>query len=442
MTSDVLDLAGIGAGPFNLSVAALLDPIEEVKALFLDRSPRFAWHAGLMLPDARLQTSWLKDLVSAVAPTSPYSFTAYLVARKRFYRFLNAGFDRVLRREFADYLSWVAERLDTVRFGVEVRELDFADGAFTLHCSDGTRRARNLVLATGVRPFVPEWARPHLGPTCFHAGRIATLAPDLAGKRVAVVGGGQTGAEVFLHAISDGAGAPERVFWLSRRPNFEPIDETAFTNEYFTPGYVRRFYELPTSRKTRIVEQQKLAGDGISVEIIREIYQRLYVAQCLESRDPAALMPNREVVALEPGTGGWLLTARNGLTGTLETIAADVVILATGFAGAFPDCLGRLAERIRFDAQGRFRLSAAFAVEWDGPPANRIYAQNLGRYSHGIAEPQLSVMAWRGATIVNDLLGRPAYDTDDAPDLVAWDAAGADAGPTIGSPRLHHALGA
>ncbi|HSK41958.1 MAG TPA: SidA/IucD/PvdA family monooxygenase [Arenibaculum sp.] len=426
MTSPVLDLAGIGAGPFNLSVAALLDPVTELRARFFDRAPRLAWHAGLMLPGVRLQTSWLKDLVSAVAPTSPYSFTAYLVARKRFYRFLNAGFDRVMRREFADYLAWVADRLDAVEFGVDIRELDFDGDAFVLRGPQfpmqAPVRARNLVLATGVRPFVPAWAAAHLCNTCFHASRFAGLAPDLTGKRVAVIGGGQTGAEVFLHAISDGAGEAGRVLWLSRRPNFEPIDETAFTNEYFTPGYVRRFYDLPASRKAKIVEQQKLAGDGISVATIQEIYQRLYVADCLEGRgELAALLPNREVVTLERTGQSYVIAARNGLTGAVETVGADIVVLCTGFQGALPDCLGPLAERIRFDTHGRFRLSPAFAVEWDGPAANRIYAQNVGRYSHGIAEPQLSVMAWRSANIINDLLGHAAYDTGDAPDLIGWD---------------------
>lgn len=46
-----LDLAGIGIGPFNLSLAALLDPQTEVSARFFDRRAGFAWHPGMMLPN-------------------------------------------------------------------------------------------------------------------------------------------------------------------------------------------------------------------------------------------------------------------------------------------------------------------------------------------------------------------------------------------------------
>ena len=95
MSDHPLDLAGIGIGPFNLSLAAQLDAVGDLDARFFDRAPAFDWHPGMMLPDVALQTSFLKDLVTAVNPTSPWSFLAYLVAQKRFYEFLNAEFEAV-----------------------------------------------------------------------------------------------------------------------------------------------------------------------------------------------------------------------------------------------------------------------------------------------------------------------------------------------------------
>ncbi len=41
----------------------------------------------MMVPDCHMQTSFLKDLVSAVEPTNRHSFLNYLVQRKKFYRF-------------------------------------------------------------------------------------------------------------------------------------------------------------------------------------------------------------------------------------------------------------------------------------------------------------------------------------------------------------------
>ena len=79
--TNVLDLAGIGVGPFNLSLAAQLDSVDGLNVRFYDRKAHFSWHPGMMLPDVELQTSFLKDLVTATNPTSPWSFVAYLVAQ-------------------------------------------------------------------------------------------------------------------------------------------------------------------------------------------------------------------------------------------------------------------------------------------------------------------------------------------------------------------------
>ena len=80
----VLDIAGLGIGPANLSLAALCDEAGgEIRARFFDRKPAFSWHRGMMLPGARLQCSWIKDLVTPVVPTSRFGFLSYLADRGR-----------------------------------------------------------------------------------------------------------------------------------------------------------------------------------------------------------------------------------------------------------------------------------------------------------------------------------------------------------------------
>ncbi|WP_275272605.1 SidA/IucD/PvdA family monooxygenase, partial [Pantoea ananatis] len=86
--TNTVDFIGVGIGPFNLSIAALAHEAEGFTSQFLDSRPDFAWHPGMLVPDCHMQTSFLKDLVSAVAPTSPFSFVNYLVKRKKFYRFM------------------------------------------------------------------------------------------------------------------------------------------------------------------------------------------------------------------------------------------------------------------------------------------------------------------------------------------------------------------
>src|SRR3954469_20029524 len=94
----VMDLVGIGIGPANLSLAALLRPHQQIKAQFFDKRSEFQWHSGLMLPQAALQVPYLKDLVSLVDPTNELSFLSFLVKHKRLLCFINANFTQVLRR--------------------------------------------------------------------------------------------------------------------------------------------------------------------------------------------------------------------------------------------------------------------------------------------------------------------------------------------------------
>ncbi|MBK1659430.1 hypothetical protein E2C05_04485 [Paracraurococcus ruber] len=53
------------------------------RVLFLDRRPGFAWHRGMMLPGARLRCSWIKDLMTPVAPASRLGFLSCLAERRR-----------------------------------------------------------------------------------------------------------------------------------------------------------------------------------------------------------------------------------------------------------------------------------------------------------------------------------------------------------------------
>ncbi len=73
MTSDkscILDAVGVGLGPFNLSTAALLEPLTKLNTRFFEREKEFQWHPGLLFSDATIQVSFLKDLVTLADPQS------------------------------------------------------------------------------------------------------------------------------------------------------------------------------------------------------------------------------------------------------------------------------------------------------------------------------------------------------------------------------------
>ncbi|WP_253075199.1 SidA/IucD/PvdA family monooxygenase [Bradyrhizobium sp. 177] len=89
--SDSYGVIAIGAGPANLSLAALSAPIPEISLRILEKSESVSWHPGLLIEGAVMQTSPLKDLVTPADPTSAYSFLAYLHEKRRLYKRSSVG---------------------------------------------------------------------------------------------------------------------------------------------------------------------------------------------------------------------------------------------------------------------------------------------------------------------------------------------------------------
>lgn len=419
-----LDLVGVGIGPSNLSLAALLHSVPNVRAHFYESRMKFDWHPGMMLPDVELQSSCLKDLVTPVMPTSPWSFISYLVAHKRLYAFLNAQYEAVPRREFAQYLAWVAGQLNNLTFDTSVREVNLGKDHFVVRFDNGAASARNLVLGTGTTPSVPIWASPFLGDTCFHNSEATWRLPSLNASRIAVIGGGQSGGEV-VEALLNSKATLKELNWFSRRHNFEPINDTAFSNQVFSPEYVYAYLNLNNDQKLEALKASVLTSDGLSISTINAIYRRLYSLRYLENRSiDAKLSPNRDVIQVEMDKNGYRLIVRNRFDGGVEVAHADAIILATGYEFKLPEAFAGLQDRIQLDRNNRPALSDEYCLNWNGPKQNRIFAQNAGRHSHGIADSQLSLMAWRSAHIINSLLGQNHFDLEPHDSQVNWLSSG------------------
>src|SRR5215218_9612596 len=105
----VHDVLGIGFGPSNLALAIAVDEHNDaqpgdaaIDAVFVEKQDRFGWHRGMLIDDATMQVSFLKDLVTMRDPTSAHSFVAYLHDRGRLVDFMNHKTLFPLRIEFHD----------------------------------------------------------------------------------------------------------------------------------------------------------------------------------------------------------------------------------------------------------------------------------------------------------------------------------------------------
>jgi lysine N6-hydroxylase len=399
---------GIGAGPANLSLASLMHSHPAITNLFLDKKESFGWHDGQQIPDASIQVSMLKDLVSLSEPTNVFSFLSYLCEQGRIYHYLNAQFAAVPRQEFRNYMAWASRKNENVAFGHEVKSVDFTGGVFRVRTASVTVTADNIAVGVGIVPHLPPQATPYLGGRQFHVSDFLTKAGGLGGLRVGVVGGGQSGAEAFLDVLSRAeSDLPRRIAWISRRPNYFPIDDSPFTNDYFMPAYSDYFAKLDPAVRAAFNASHQLTSDGISEATLRLIYQRIYTRRFIDGyADLVALYPNRDVtdVSAAPLDAWNLALASNDKSGLRESIELDVVIWATGYRPAPTRFLDPLRHRLEF-AGAEYKVDDNFAVAWDGPPDRGIYLQNAAIGQRGLADPNLSLNAWRSQRILDKIRG-------------------------------------
>jgi lysine N6-hydroxylase len=154
--------------------------------------------------------------------------------------------------------------------------------------------------------------------------------------------------------------------------------------------------------------------------LLRDIYRRLYDLDVVTpGRLRHRLLACRRVTDLARDRNRLVATVLNDDTGSVETYQADVAVFATGYRSDFPAYLEPLRGRV-LDTEGRMRVRRDYSLDWDGPDDVNIYVQNAAEASHGIADPNLSLSAWRSARIINAIAGRNVYRIEDAESTLAW----------------------
>jgi lysine N6-hydroxylase len=402
------DLVGVGIGPANLSLAALADPIDGLHTAFFERESAFRWHPGLMIDGAFLQVPFLADLVSLVDPTSQLSFLSYLRARERLYPFYFAEKFHIPRTEYADYCAWVSRRLPNCRFDQAVLAIRWStvDDAFELDIAGSGRvLARNVVLGVGTEPKMPA---PLVGVGLHSADYLPARDELVAKNDVTVLGSGQSGAEVFLDLLRARPSGHGRLRWLTRTPAFAPMEYSKLGLEQFTPDYTRYFHGLDEPTRDQLVPAQWQLYKAISADTIAEIFDELYRRTVGGGWPDVVLAPAVEVTAARAHAGRIDLDLRHVQQGGAARVTTDAVVCATGYQERdLGDLLGPLATDLHRDAGGRLAVDADYRVGLSGPGA--LYVQNAERHTHGVGAPDLGLIAWRAATILNSVCGKKVY---------------------------------
>jgi putative flavoprotein involved in K+ transport len=193
----------LGAGSAGLAVGAALQRLG-IEVVVLEAGPGVAtsWrqrHEELCLNTIR----WLSDLPGLRMPRSLGRW--------------------VTRDDYVGYLErFAAYQCLDMRFGVDVWRVDRSTCGWQVITSAGEYETDHVVVATGHDriAWMPDWpGRNEFSKPIMHVAELRRAA-DLAGRRVLLVGAGNSGVEMAGHLVDAGVAQ----LWMSVRtpPNILP----------------------------------------------------------------------------------------------------------------------------------------------------------------------------------------------------------------------------
>ena len=417
MANRETDVLAVGAGPANLALAVAIEESRSRQlaegTLLLEQYSDIKWQRNLLLPWARSQVSFLKDLVTLRNPRSLFSFLNFMHEKGRLDEFVNLSTFHPFRSEISDYLQWVADSLEHVRvkYGVRCERItarrgtDGSMAGWTVTLSDGnTIDCRDLVIGAGRDPHVPDvfgqLPKDKVIHSTQYSARIAELPKDQA-LRVVVVGGAQSAAEMFMAVHEDLPGCQPTI--LIRSVGFQNYQTSKFVNELYFPSFIDEFFNAaPESRKQILGEMHLTNYAGLAPPFVEELYGMLY-RQRLRGELRSTVRSLTEVIGARTEGGEVVLDLRDRKTGKVKPLRCDLVLLGTGFDRRMPALVRQLQPQLGLD---ELTVSRHYRVEMDESARGAVYLQGVNDQTHGIADSLISVLAHRSQDIVTDMVGR------------------------------------
>ncbi|KAI0155239.1 L-lysine 6-monooxygenase (NADPH-requiring)-domain-containing protein [Xylariaceae sp. FL1272] len=461
-STETHDLICVGFGPASLAVAvALNDSLESgklarnntPKVLFLEKQPRFAWHAGMLLPGAKMQISFIKDMATLRDPTSKFTFLNYLHENNRLVEFTNLSTFLPARTEYEDYLRWCAGHFDdVVKYGSEVISVSpqkSSGSSGSVSCfavtyrdvntgAQFTRTAKNVLVAIGGQASIPK-PLPSNHPRIIHSSHFAHMVPKMLNQRdapyrVAVVGAGQSAAEIFNNIQTL---YPNSQTALIMRSEFlKPSDDSPFVNSIFNPSYVDDLFERPANLRHSVLADARATNYGVvRLELIEHLYERMYDQHrelgSDEKKWPHRILGSTAITGVDAQSDKVKLTVTPLGAGTSEEVLdCDLVVTATGYQrqahltmmegiyDLLPETPTSISALTKYDTciKGRpINVSRDYSVQFAPGKVSAgsgIYLQGCNEGTHGLSDTLLSILSVRSGEIINSIFGGSEQHTE------------------------------
>src|SRR5258705_4579465 len=240
------DVAVIGAGPYGLAVSAELRRAGADVHVFGDAMSFWMQH---MPKGMCLRSSWSASHIGD--PRSALSLNAFENERA-------TALQRPIPiADFVAYGHWFQARALPDLDPRTITRIEADDGGFRITLADGEPTlVRRVVVAAGIAPFAVTPAAFEGLPTALasHSVDHADLAP-FAGRRVAVIGGGQSAIETAVLLHENGAEVEvlmraRRLQWVGRAPRDGIIGQVLFDRTDVGPALISHLVAHPMVVRT------------------------------------------------------------------------------------------------------------------------------------------------------------------------------------------------
>lgn len=247
---NVKDVIVIGGGQAGLSIGFFLRRSKLDYLILDDRNqPGGAW-----------LNTW--DSLKLFSPYQYSSLSGWMMPKTRE--------EYPTKTEFIDYLTEYEKRYKfPVQRGIHVESVEKENDLFRIVTNTGVIYSRALVSATGTsgKPFTPTYS----GQKLFQGLQIHSVdyinAEALTGKRVMIVGGGNSGAQILAEVSK----TTETIWVTQNEPQFLPDD---IDGRYLFNAATQRFFESQTHDKPKTSKVPVTLGSIVMVESVKEARTR------------------------------------------------------------------------------------------------------------------------------------------------------------------------
>lgn len=418
MNRTLHDFIAIGLGPFNLGLACLADSIDALDGIVIEARDRFDWHPDMLLGDATLQNPYLADLVTLADPCSPFSFLNYCKRNGTLYAHYIREKLYLDRVEYNRYCQWATAQLECISYGSTVTGIDYdaagacyhVHGMYAYTGATFSHAARKLVIGIGSAPRLPACCEP-VRAHCTHSGDYLRHKARLQQRRsIAVIGSGQSAAEVFADLLTECDRHAYTLSWITRTPRLFPMEGTRFTLEMASPDYLDYLHALNPNERCRAVGDHTTLYKGVNPSLLNRIYDLLDRRR--QAGAPATpIVGDSELLdcAFDVAEQRFHLHFRQRALGKHFVHHVDDAVFATGYAPCVPTFLDGIRDRVRWDEDGRYRVARNYSIDID---ESDIFVQNGATHLHGLASPDLGLGCYRNASILRSITGAEHYDIE------------------------------